>query len=277
MSQAGPLMLDHDTYYSPAADMAYFSASQCLHLMECQAAELARLRGEYRPEVTEAMLVGSYVDRALTAPAQIDDWIEAHKAAVFTGRGQKRTAFERADAMIARLTRDPLAAELLAGANQVILTGSINGHPFKAQLDCLKADRRIFVDLKTVATFEPVWTSQRLDDGTTRNTRVPWYDHYWWQMAVYDALLREAYPDSQWLCILVAVTKQDPPDIGAWTLNSPDRMAHELGQGTANLGQWAAVKRGEASPRRCEDCAYCRQTKTLAIRDADPWPGRGRR
>jgi hypothetical protein len=271
------MMLDHDTYYSPVADLAYFSASQCRHFQECEAAEIARLRGEYRPEPTEAMLVGSYVDRALTAPAQLDAWIETHKGDILTGRGQKRAAFERADAMIARLTRDPLAAELLAGAKQVILTGSINGHAFKAQLDVLKADRRIFCDLKTVASFEPAWASQRLDDGTTRNIRVPWYDCYWWQMSVYDALLREAYQDSQWLCILVAVTKQDPPDIGAWTLNSPERMAHELAQGTASLAQWAACKRGEAIPRRCEDCAYCRQTKALAIRDADPWPGRGRR
>lgn len=54
--------LTQDNYYGKAASEHYFSVSQYKDFMKCEAAALARIRGEYNPPPTRAMLVGSFVD-----------------------------------------------------------------------------------------------------------------------------------------------------------------------------------------------------------------------
>ena len=52
--------LTQDNYYGQAANEHYFSVSQYKDFMKCEAAALARIRGEYKPPPTRAMLVGSF-------------------------------------------------------------------------------------------------------------------------------------------------------------------------------------------------------------------------
>ena len=49
-------------YFDPDIEIASMGSTQVKNFMRCEAAELARLKGEYRPAATTAMLVGSYVD-----------------------------------------------------------------------------------------------------------------------------------------------------------------------------------------------------------------------
>ena len=268
------LQLTPENYYTPESNAEYMSVHQFQSWRECAAREWAVQHGKWQMKATEPMLVGSYVDAALTEPvAVLNQFCIDHASDVFGRRGAKRAAFETADKMVDRLRRDPFAMELLRGETQRIVTGELGGCAWKGKVDVLKADKGIFVDLKTCASFEWAWRSF-FDVGTQthRNEKVPWYDGYWFQLGVYRELLRQNGFDC--LPIIVAVTKQAPPDIGAWTFEATDRLGLEVEYALSSLGQVLAYKRGDAPPPACGSCDYCRHTKTLSIEPAEDYRGR---
>lgn len=57
-----PHTLTAENYFSPENSMKYLGSSQFKSFMRCEAAALAELRGEYQREVSDALLIGSYVD-----------------------------------------------------------------------------------------------------------------------------------------------------------------------------------------------------------------------
>lgn len=267
--------LTRQNYHSPEANAEYMSVHQFRAWQECAAREKAHQAGEYTPPDKEVFVVGSYVDLALTGtPAEFDAFLQDNHGTIYNAKGKMYKAFETAEAMVCRLRRDPLAMELLSGGHQQIITGEISGCAWRGQVDVLKDGADIFVDLKTAASFEAVWTSY-MDPLTQiiRNEKVPWYDRYWFQLAVYQELLRQRF-DRQFVPLIVAVTKQDPPDIGAWMFDFPDRLGIEMASMEANIGQVLAYKRGEAEAPGCGSCDYCRATKTLKVVDAVDYRGR---
>ena len=56
------MKLTNENYFSPENNLTYMSASQFKSFRHCESAALAELRGEYKREVTDALLIGSYVD-----------------------------------------------------------------------------------------------------------------------------------------------------------------------------------------------------------------------
>ena len=56
------IKLNQSNYYSEKANMQYFSISQYKDFMKCEAMALAKITGAYNPEMTRAMLIGSFVD-----------------------------------------------------------------------------------------------------------------------------------------------------------------------------------------------------------------------
>jgi len=56
------MFLTAENYYSPEADKYYLSVSQYKLFLSCEANAIAQLRGEYKPQSSDAMLIGSYVD-----------------------------------------------------------------------------------------------------------------------------------------------------------------------------------------------------------------------
>ena len=57
-----PHSLTAENYFSAENNMKYMSCSQFKSFLTCEASALAELHGEYQREVTDALLVGSYVD-----------------------------------------------------------------------------------------------------------------------------------------------------------------------------------------------------------------------
>ena len=55
------IKLSQNNYYSLEADSQYFSVSQYKDFMKCEAMAMAKIRGEYKPAMTRAMLTGSCV------------------------------------------------------------------------------------------------------------------------------------------------------------------------------------------------------------------------
>ena len=76
-------------YFDPDIEMAYMGSTQVKNFMRCEAAELARLKGEYRSAATTAMLVGSYVD-GFRSPCRAGQAGAAGGGAYRAGRAQRR-------------------------------------------------------------------------------------------------------------------------------------------------------------------------------------------
>lgn len=263
--------LTAENYYSPEANQAYFSVSQIKSMMECEAKAVAEMNGEYVRDKSSALLVGGYID------AYFSGELEAFKAAnpeIFTKKGELRADYAKAEEIIARIEREPLADAMLSGEKQKIVTGRIGGFPFKAKLDCylnrelvreignqfdgmgnLLMEHGAIVDLKIMKDFEPMY---KAEEGRLSFVEYWGYDL---QMAVYQELMRQN-TGHQLPCYILAASKQDPPDITLIQIPQ-DVMDYHIERLLRKISFMADVKEGTAPQYRCEKCAYCRQTKRL--------------
>lgn len=244
------MKLTQANYYSPEANQAYWSASFVKAMLSCEAAAMAELRGEYKRPESTALMVGAYVDAWFEGPKSFEAFMETHPE-LFTKSGTLKADYVRADAMIRKASDDPVFMEFTRGQKQKILTGRIEGLPFKAKLDFYVKGRRI-VDLKTVKDMRPVYLPEQ--------GKVSFADAWNWplQMAIYQALEGNGLP-----CYLAVITKEDPPDIEV--VHIPQAVLDaELKILRGKLARMEAVREGVIEPERCGHCAYCRATKKLA-------------
>lgn len=128
------MTLTAENYFSQEANRAYFSVSQFKSFLDCEAMALAEISGEYQREETTSLLVGSYVDAHFSRTL---DLFRAQHPALYTQKGALKSEFQQAEEIIARIERDHLASLLLEGDKQTILTGEIEGVPFKCKPDIL--------------------------------------------------------------------------------------------------------------------------------------------
>ena len=242
--------LNEMNYFSHEADMEYFSASQIKAFKKCEAAAMAELTGLYRREMSQALMVGQYVDAALTG--DLMEWCGCHPE-IKKRDGTLRAEFMQASEMVGRANRDPLFMDFMEGDHQTILTAKLFGVPFKAKFDVLGADR--IVDLKTVRDLSPVYLpGQGLVDFATA------WD---WplQMAIYQRIYEEI-EGVRLPCYLAVITKETPPDIRIVQIEQ-ERMDAEIAWLEQVLPRYEAIKSGAIDPERCEGCAWCRQSRIL--------------
>lgn len=253
--------LDATNYHSEQAGLRYFSNSQVTKLRECSAKEIACITGKWkRDEPSDAMLIGSYVDRALLTPESLDEWCECNIHLMRSEKTKKAYAWTfLAPKMVERARRDDSFMRVLTGKPQDYITWSMFGHEWKAALDIVNVEKSYFADLKTC----PELGRDYWDDELRK--KVAWYHVYFQQIAVYREAYKAKYGKHPSVAFLAAVTKQDPPDLGLVLFDDSHAMRyeHELGDIAQNIDAWAKMKRGEMEPTRCESCDYCRATKVL--------------
>ena len=103
--------LNEDNYYSDLANYEYMSVSQFKDFngtygrRACEAAALAKLKGEWKEEPNNAMLVGSYVDRYFEGT--LDSFKQEHQE-IFKRDGTLKAEYNKANLMIQRAERDEL-------------------------------------------------------------------------------------------------------------------------------------------------------------------------
>jgi len=252
------MQLTTENYHSPEANRAYLSCSQIKRWQECQARALAEYEGRWKQEPTEAMLIGSYVDRAITEPAKLEAFISGHPE-MFTKSGGLKASFAQAAAMIDKIHSVPDAMEVLRGGeNQAILTGTIAGAPFRAMMDVVHWKRQCIVDLKTARSICTAW------DKETKKYQ-PWYYRYWLQAAIYRELARQKTGEL-FDFILVAVTKQNPPASQSMafpkeSLSVSGRLEFELATLDIIVPEILAQRAGQKPAPGCGDfdnCEFCR-------------------
>ena len=116
---------------------------------------LAKIRGEYRPAMTKAMLTGSFVDTYFEGT--LDSFMKEHPE-VFTRKKELRSEYRKANEIIQRVTEDKLFAQFMSGEKQRIMTFEMFGVPWKMKMDSYLPGICI-TDLKVVANFRslPLW------------------------------------------------------------------------------------------------------------------------
>jgi len=245
------MQLNELNYYSHEADVAYFSASQVKSFKKCEAQTMAALTGEYLRPMSQALMVGQYVDESLTG--NIIEWKANHQE-ILKRDGTLKAEYLQADEMVKRAQKDPLFMDyLMNGEQQVILTAKLFGVPFKAKLDVLGPDK--IVDLKTVRDLSPVYLpgQGRVDFATAWDWPL--------QMAIYQKIYEEV-EGVRLPCYLAVITKETPPDIRIVQIEQ-ERMDAEIAWLEQALPRFDAIKTGAIEPERCEACAWCRQSRVL--------------
>lgn len=253
--------LNNSNYYSNEQDWATQSKSWFWKFEQCEAEALAELKGVWRPpQNLTPLLVGNYLHSYFESPEAHRRFIESHKKELYRyGNPEKgiKQEFKKADEMIHTLENDPNFKRLYQGDKEVIVTGELFGVKWRGKIDCLNLDRHLFLDLKTVDDIHKKhWSEAEHQYVSFAEARG--YDM---QMAVYQELIKQTF-GVECEPLIIAVSKQDVPDKGAFSV--PDSlMAAQLDLIEADQPHIEAVKHGTEKPARCEHCEYCRSTKTL--------------
>ena len=237
-------------YFSKNNQMKYCGSSQFKDFLKCPARAMAILEGRYKEEDSTALLVGSYIDAWFEG--RLNTFKMEHKE-IFKRDGTLKSEYEKANAIIDRVSRDELFMKYMSGKKQYIKTGEIEGVPFKIKIDSYHKGKAI-VDLKVIKDFNPIWNDQRAVKQD--------FIHYWgydYQAAIYQAVEGNKLPF--YIC---AVTKEAEPDLAVIEIPQSwiDSAMAEIKN---HIGIIQAMKQGELEYEadRCESCDYCRSTKKL--------------
>ena len=250
--------LSSENYYSKEANLEYMSVSLFKDFngtygkLACEYAALEKLYGRWIPEKTTPLLVGSYVD------SYFEGSLESFKAEnpdIFTQSGGLKSAYKKAEEIIARIERDSYFMKYMAGEKQRIMTGEIGGAKWKIKMDSYIEGVAI-VDLKVMASITDLkWVK---DIGYLDFVRYWGYDI---QGAVYQEIVWQN-TGKQLPFYIAAATKENEPDIRIIQITQ-NYLDEALQVVKANLPRVLRVKNGEASPDRCDVCDCCRHNRIL--------------
>ncbi|WP_338328695.1 PD-(D/E)XK nuclease-like domain-containing protein [Bacillus velezensis] len=249
--------LNKENYYSNEIDRHYMSNSQYKSFLQCEAATMAKLNGEWTPPTSEALLFGQYVHAWLEGEQAFDEF-KKNTPSLFTQKGQLYKQYQLADLMIEAIQNDDLCMFVLQGEKEVIVTAELFGVPWKGKLDVYNPASGRFSDLKTARSLrEKVW-----DPEIGYCSFVEAYG-YIAQMALYAEIEKRMTGRSEWLePLIVGVSKEDPPDKAVINIDE-GRLEIELEEIEQRMDRILQVKHGGEKPERCEKCKYCRATNQL--------------
>ena len=254
------MQLNESNYFSVEADRLYWSNSQYKEFLDCEARAMAKLRGWSEP-TTDALLLGSYVHAHFEGPEALQRFKDENPELISTrGRtkGNLKAEYRLAGEMIKTIENDALCMFVLQGRKEVIMTAEFAGTRWKIKMDNYALDRNRFSDIKTVQEIHK-------ENWDPENGYVSFVqkNKYVTQMALYAEIERIVQGRDGWIePIIVAVSKQDPPDKAVIGINGYD-IKRELETIESNMPHLIEVKAGLVKPRRCELCRYCRETKQL--------------
>ena len=235
-------------YFSENNNRKYCSSSQFKDFLKCPAKAMAILEGRLQEEESTALLVGSYVDAWFEGTL---DQFKAEHPNLFKRDGTLKSDYEKANAIIERVSRDELFMKYMSGKKQVIRTGMIEGVPFKVKIDSFHKGKAL-VDLKVIKDMKPIWDE---DLGCKVDFIHYWGYHY--QAAIYHEI--EGHKLPFYIC---AVTKENEPDLAV--IEIPQSWIDEAMAVIKNhIEIIQAYKLGAMEADRCESCDYCKSTKKL--------------
>lgn len=264
------LLLTDDNYYSLDADRVYCSASQYLNFVGrpsipgCEARSMAMLNGEYEQEITKAMIIGSILDclwelndmpleeKISTIANKFPECVSSRGAT----KGELKIEYKQAIQLYQRTLKDELFCKFMSGKKQVIMTGDIEGLPFKIKMDSYIPDVAI-VDLKTTQDASRNHRKYIADSGNWETFySAMGYDV---QLSIYREIVRQNTGKTL-RCYIAAIDKNAHPLPQIIEL-SPKLLDEALETVKAHIPTIKMLKSGEVKTYcRCEECDYCRDT-----------------
>jgi len=253
------MLLTESNYFSTEAEKEYCSSSQyrsfvgTMGKVGCEARTLSKIEGKWTEEVSNALLVGSYVDAHFSGTLNI---FKAQHPEIFTKKtGELLAPFKHADVMIARCERDKLFMKTLSGGSQEIFTVEMFGLKWKCKVDSYHEHVAI-VDLKTTASIMD--THYTKEFGRINFIRLWGYDI---QLAIYQKIV-ELVTGEKLPVFIAAVSKEPEPDIEV--IGFQQELLDEVLLDVKNCAaRIVELKNGAVEPRRCGICDYCKNTKVL--------------
>ena len=245
------MTLTNSNYHSADANKAFWSVSLFKTFDKCEAMGLAQVRGQYQREMTDALLIGSYVDAYFAGT--MDAFKDEYANTMYTKKGELYAKYAHANKVINAVECQPLMMEFLEGDKQTIMTADLFGVPWKAKLDVFNGER--IVDLKCVKDFEPMYK-----EGFGR---VSWIEYWGYdiQGAIYQRIVK-AVTGKQVPFYIAAVTKEKIPDVDL--IRIPQTIldaAYKVVE--AKIDRFDLVKNGDIEPEGCGHCEYCKSVKVL--------------
>lgn len=247
------MKLTSRNYYSKKANQEYFSVSQFKDFLKCPAMAMAKLDGKYDPERGRALILGSFVDEMLTGTKKSQEkFLDENRSELFKKNGDPYADVEQAEETVERVKKQPLMMHYLSGKHQAIMTGEIEGVPFKIKMDSFDPDEYI-TDLKYMASLR------------SPNLFTPMVEYWGYDLQAfcYQEIVYQNIGKRLPFYFDVA-TKEKPAhlalgQISQWNIDK----AGEVVRG--NIVDFQKMKTGEIEAPRCEDygCDYCTSTKII--------------
>jgi hypothetical protein len=247
------MKLTEKNYYGKKASREFMSVSQLKSFMKCPAAAMAELKGKYTPERGRALLLGSYVDECLTGTEKsLRQFIEENYSELYKKNGEPYADVAQALETVKRIEAQPLMMHYLGGEHQVIMTGEIEGVPFKIKMDSFDPKEYI-TDLKYMASLR------------SPNLFTPMVEYWGYdiQAACYQEIVYQNIGKRLPFYFDVA-TKENPAHLAVGKI-SQWNIDKAMDTVRANIVRFQKIKTGEVEADRCEDygCDYCTSTKII--------------
>lgn len=247
------MKLTERNYYGAEANREFMSVSQYKTFCSCESRAMAELKGEYERPKSSALLLGSFVDEMLTGTKKSQEkFIDEHREDLFKKNGDPYADVAKALEAIERVKAQPLMMKYLSGGHQKIMTGEIEGVPFKIKMDSYKpheyiADLKYMASLRSPNLFEPMVK----------------YWNYVAQGAVYQEIVYQNTGERLPFYLVIA-TKETPTHLEVCEIKQYD-LDEELDNIRKRVPRFHAIKRGEVEAERCEEyeCNYCTETRGL--------------
>lgn len=254
--QVKEFKLTKENYHSPEARQHYLGASMFKEFLKCEVMALAKVRGEYEEKSTEALLTGSYVDAYFSG--ELDDFLAKHPE-MFTKQGTLLAKFKIAEEVIKAVEADKELMKYLNGEKQRIMTGEIEGVPFKIKMDAYHAGKLI-VDQKIMKDMDPIWVEKNGRNVLTDFVEAYRYDL---QGAIYQEVESQNSEDHKKLPFVLAVTtKEECPDKALIKIDQ-EYLDVALDEIKAKAPRYWDIIQGKIEPVGCGHCPACRAKKEV--------------
>lgn len=261
--------LTAENYYSLEMAQRFCSASQYKNFVGyplskcCEHRAMADLRGEWKQEMTKALLIGQILDALWeddspeSIMARFPDCISTRGVT----KGQLKSEYQQALQLYQRTLRDKKFCQYMSGSKQTVMSGEIAGLPFKIKMDSF-IDGVCITDLKTTQDASRDFRYYIPDSGE----RLPFYLAYAYdvQLGIYREIVRQNTGDNL-RCYIAAIDKKPHP-LPVIIEIEPNVLDEALENVKRNCGHILKLKSGEIEPAiRCEDCDYCRDTYQCTV------------
>ena len=244
------MILTEKNYFSKEASKFYTGSSQIKKMLSCEAKTLAELNGEWEEEKSDAMLVSSYIDEAISGTLET---FKKQNSQIFTQKKELKAPYKIADKVLEQIHSDPMFLKYLSGDHQTIMTGEISGVPVKIKIDSYFKDKLI-VDLKAMKDFNLIWN----DTTKQKENFINLYD-YILQAALYQEIERQN-SGNKLPFIIAACTKQEYSERALLSIPQ-EEMDLKLEFLKSYLPHIQELKEGKIQPVPCGTCDYCLSKK----------------